>query len=360
MVGTAVLSGADYPDFLQSRELLEQHIKGHLAELPPSGKGDRFAIFTQRLVPQTEMGAEFGVPELNPKKSSDEGIDLVARGRDSNSTLYIQAKLSVDRADDIDSVLSKFEAYTRKQSTAGQQMLPFMETVDQTAYFMLVTMSPLDNIIKQYEKKSYSSKPFYSQLVTDRRIAIVDGNKILTTLRSFYNKLREVQEEMVLNFDTAIISKENVYIGIISSDELRRLYDRFGDALFFENIRDFLGIARSREREGRTTPNEQIIKTVVNEPTRMLERNNGIVFKAELVEIGDSGSVLTLRKGSVVNGTQTTMCLVEYASAPSFVSVKIVETVHPWDITEAANFQNPVRDIDLKLARTLNHNLLRE
>src|SRR6266496_2482329 len=50
-----------------------------------------------------------------------------------------------------------------------------------------------------------------------------------------------------------------------------------GDALFFENIRDFLGVT-SQERTGRKTPNKEIIKTVTTEADKMLSRNNGIVF----------------------------------------------------------------------------------
>ncbi len=51
------------------------------------------------------------------------------------------------------------------------------------------------------------------------------------------------------------------------------------DALFFENIRDFIGPAKGRERVGRTAPNDEIIKTITTCPGKMIERNNEPVPK---------------------------------------------------------------------------------
>jgi hypothetical protein len=61
------------------------------------------------LVPQSEVGTGFEMPELNSKLSNDGGIDLIAKDKKTDRTLYIQSKLYVDRAEAIDSVLSKFQ-----------------------------------------------------------------------------------------------------------------------------------------------------------------------------------------------------------------------------------------------------------
>jgi hypothetical protein len=113
------------------------------------------------------------------------------------------------------------------------------------------------------------------------------------------------------------------------------------------------------EKMGRTTPNLEIIKTIKNEPDQMLSRNNGLVLGAEKVQSGFSDHQLILKNGSVVNGCQTTMCLVEYSEKPSFVLVKIVETPDAWDITKSANYQTAVPDIDLELARYLRPQLVK-
>lgn len=348
-------TGDKFPDYLVSLDSLAQHFRAQLEGLSPTDKGHKFAQFVQRLVPQTEVGARFGRPLLRGKPG-DEGVDLTADSEHDRSLLYVQAKLWVDRADDIDSVLSKFQGYiaTHHSKLSGQQYQFDAEVDEQPAYFVLVTLSPLAGILKKYKNRGLASKPFYQQCVQERRLHFVDGDQILSVLQAAYMKVNRLPTDVVLNLETPVIRKDKVFFGIISSKELQDLYKKFGDALFFENIRDFLGPAKAserRERKGRTTPNDEIIKTVTDCPGRMLERNNGIVFRADKIRQGDRPSQLILSRGSVVNGCQTTMCLVEYASKPCYVPVKVVETSESWDIAKAANYQTSVADIDLELAR---------
>lgn len=347
----------DFPDHLTSYDSLVQHFRGQLEGLTTTQKGDRFVHFVQRLIPQTEVGSGFDLPALREKKSGDEGVDLTARGRDSRSVLYIQARLWVDRAEKIDSIVSNFQAYltTHHSRLSGQQYQFNFD--DQSPHFLLITLSRLKGILKRYEDREFASKDFYRQLVTESRLHFIDGNQILSILRAAHRKTSQLPANLILNLETPVIRKDNVFFGIIASTELRALYDQFGDALFFENIRDFLGPAKGRERVGRTTPNDEIIKTITICPDKMLERNNGIVFRADKVELGESDSQLRLSRGSVVNGCQTTMCLVEYAEHPSCVPVKVVQTSDSWDIAKAANYQNSVADIDLDLARNLRPQL---
>jgi hypothetical protein len=288
--------------------------------------------------------------------ASDGGVDLVAQGRNSDKSLYIQSKLWVDRADTIDSVVSKFQAFTRMAT--DQQ--PWLFDVDEGAkHFVLVTLSPISRILKRYEKQGYSSKTFYQQCIDENRMHFIDGQQILSLLRTAYGKLNQVPNELIVNFETAYVQKGDVYIGVISSTELKRLHKQFGDALFFENIRDFLGVQSWVEKMGRTTPNLEIIKTIRDAPGNMLSRNNGLAFGAHRVIPGETDSQLILSGGSVVNGCQTTMCLVEYSDAPCYVLAKVVQTQDAWDITKSANYQTSVPDIDLELARYLRPQLVK-
>jgi hypothetical protein len=344
-----------FPEHLKSYDFLTQHLRAQLEVLNTTEKGSRFVYFTQRLIPQTELGADYYLPALSEKKSHDEGVDLIAENRDGQSKLYIQAKLWVDRTEDIDTVLSKFQNYLRTNHLKGAGQTRLFLNDEQQANFLLVTLSPLQGLIKRYEDREFASKDFYNSLKSTGRINFIDGHQILPVLRAAYGKLNQLPTNLTLNLEVDVIQKDNVYIGIISSTEIQSLHNLYGDALFFENVRDFLGIAR--ERSGRTTPNEEIVKTITNDPGKMLERNNGIVFRAEKVNIGDSQRQLLLDKGSIVNGCQTTMCIVSNAKASCFVPVKIVQTADSWDIAKAANFQNYVFDIDLELARNLRPQL---
>jgi hypothetical protein len=344
------------PNYLETFDLLQQHIRSQFEGLNTTEKGKRFARFVQRLVPQAEAGAGFDVPDLNSKLSNDGGVDLIGQDKDKKTgrTLYIQSKLYVDRADSIDSVISKFQAFT---SSEKSQMSLFGN--DETSnHFLLITLSPLSGILDKYKKQQYASKSFYERCVRENRIYFIDGYEILNLLKNAHAKLSQIPTDITINFESDYIHKDNVFVGIISDFELKELHQKFGDALFFENVRDFLG-ASGTEKMGRTTPNLEIIKTIKNEPQKMLARNNGLVLGAEKVELGLENNQLILKNGSVVNGCQTTMCLVEYSDRSSFVLVKIVQTSDAWDIAKSANYQTAVPDIDLELARYLRPQLVK-
>nr|WP_290224574.1 AIPR family protein [Trichocoleus desertorum] len=343
------------PSYLETFDLLQQHIRGQLEGLSTTEKGKRFARFVQRLIPQADAGAGFEMPELNSKLSNDGGVDLIGKDRKTDRTLYIQSKLYVDRADSIDSVISKFQAF----KASDKSQLSLFDTDDTSTHFLLATLSPLTGILDKYKKQQYASKNFYERCVNENRIHFIDGYEILNLLKNAHGKLSQVPTNLTINFETPYIHKDDVYIGVISSFELKELHRKFGDALFFENVRDFLGVQTGVEKMGRTTPNLEIIKTIKNEPEKMLSRNNGLVLGAEKVEQGLEENQLILKNGSVVNGCQTTMCLVEYSEKSSFVLVKIVQTPDAWDITKSANYQTAVPDIDLELARYLRPQLVK-
>jgi hypothetical protein len=84
------------------------------------------------------------------------------------------------------------------------------------------------------------------------------------------------------------------------------LYERHGDGLFFENIRDFLGTGTTSSRD---TVNSKIIETIIEAPAKMLERNNGITMRAHSVRQLDDKTI-EIDGAAIVNGCQTTMCLV--------------------------------------------------
>lgn len=81
------------PQYLESFDSLEQHIRDQLEGLSTTEKGNKFARLVQRLVTQAEAGTGFDTPELNKKMSYDGGVDLIAHDKDGKRNLYIQAKL---------------------------------------------------------------------------------------------------------------------------------------------------------------------------------------------------------------------------------------------------------------------------
>ena len=78
---------SEYPDYLSSFDLLEQHFRAQLEGLTSTEKGKRFAQCAKRLIPQSEVGAAVQTPEVNQNQAYDEGVDLTAQGKDGDKTL---------------------------------------------------------------------------------------------------------------------------------------------------------------------------------------------------------------------------------------------------------------------------------
>lgn len=364
----------EYPEHITSVAALQQFVRGEMENLSTHEKGDLFANFARELIPLTELGSKFDVPVLNTKKTQDKGVDLVSHskteedddvneffveGDDNESVLYIQSKVWVDEAAKIDSVISKFQAYYNEYFQSDNEEPSLFQDEVKPVYFALVTLSQLDNIVERYLHRDFASKDFFNKLRANNRIHFLDGNVILGLLQNAYAQLSGIPREVELKLENPPINLGNVYLSIISGAELKRIHAQFGDSLFFENIRSFIDKKTGTDIAARISPNDAIVETVTQAPERLLERNNGIVFRADsITSLDESGQALKLRRGSIVNGCQTTTCVIKYAADECFVPIKIVETSDAWDIAQAANFQNQINTIDLKLARFIREQVL--
>jgi hypothetical protein len=81
------------PSYLENFDLLQQHIRGQLEGLSTTEKGKRFARFVQRLVPQSDAGTGFDMPELNTKISNDGGIDLTGYDKRTHRNFMYSVKV---------------------------------------------------------------------------------------------------------------------------------------------------------------------------------------------------------------------------------------------------------------------------
>lgn len=352
-----------FPIFLQSYGNLVDHLNSQLDELTSIVKGNIFARFTSKIIPLTGVGlkSEFDADDIKIRQHShDDGVDIECINNARSRILYVQSKLTLRNASEFDTIISKFENYQKKFHPDSQVFqLGLLETSPDAnsvkapeVSFMIVTLSNMERILPIYETSNLSSKRFYSQLKNRGQIYVLDGPAILPILQSAYRKLHILPTNVELHLTQLPLQQDNVYIGIISAQELKECYQRFGDALFLGNIRNFLGFTSGKKKSyaSRENVNEKILETAEQEPDKMLARNNGITFRAKHVQRLDEQTLL-LDEASIVNGCQTTICLIQSPKPEAFVLVKIVEASDSWDIAKAANFQNRVEQIELELAR---------
>lgn len=354
------------PDFLSEYGSFYSHMQSLFDNVENTEKGQKFAEFARDLVPHTEIGKSFNVPELRPP-SHDGGVDLEANAKESSSCLYIQSKYTIRSVDDLDAIIGKFKAFEdeefkKKAELTAKQMDMFApadatdaDTDREEIHYMIFTASEVVETrkLKTYEKSTRLSLPFYQNLKDSQRLHILDGRAMVAVAQNSYRKKHFMPSDMRLELVTSYIPMENVYIGVISGLMLRKLYDDYGDSLFLENIREWLGPYTGKQKQpGRETVNEAISRTLHTEPEKFLSRNNGITFRANAIQIL-SDSTLHLGEASIVNGCQTTMAIVKAGKLTDDcrVLIKIVETDDAWDIAGSANFQTKIGRIDIDLAR---------
>lgn len=351
---------ANLPYFLQSWDNLLQHFDEHFPE-DGNGRGDTFLVLAQRLIPITEVGRGFPPPALSEKKSHDGGVDLLTAENDRGQKLCVQSKYKVRGKDELDSIISKFESYEASLSQKVIQTNMFDPSEFVPPVYLIITSSKLDGIRRAYLDSSLSSLKFHEKLNREHRLFVVDGPTILTLLQTLYKQSHQLPNDVRLTSTSGWIQEGNVRLGTVRAQDLVDLHAEHGNALFFENIRDFLGLTSGKKQEDRVTVNAKIAETVKEEPARMLERNNGITFRAATTDEGDGGTIV-LHQAAIVNGCQTTMCLVNCApiNETCLVQVKIVITPNGWEIATAANYQNPVTLIELDLAKYLRPQLVKK
>lgn len=354
---------AEFPAFLASYDDLEVHISEYFRDLTNTERGNRFARFTAQLVPFVHEFREFGEARLSEKQTHDGGVDVTSVDPlGDGSRLYLQAKLHISGKEELDTIVSKFHAFENEfLSTKAQGSLFDQANEKPPLVFGIVTTSRVEGIRRRYEQSTLASRAYYDKFLAENRLHFVDGTKILQILQTGYEKTYEVPSKIQLKFKGPFIRSENVRLGFLPAASLIDLYQRHGDALFFENIRDYLGPTSGRVAPDQATVNEEIVNTITNSAERLLELNNGITLKARVVQEASVDELLLL-DASIVNGCQTTMSLVGTRRPPDtcIVQVKVVESQNAWDIAKAANFQNTVDKIDLDLARYLRPQVVRK
>jgi len=369
------------PEFLQDYNSMCSHLNSQVHKLGSSSKKGVFfeklaseiiAEYPETDLPTARMNCEF------TKGSWEDGVDIIFKDDEESTYLYVQVKWSIDSVDDLDSILSKFYNYHQKnhqnEGEDAQQQLKILFPVESSNFsatteesqrieFMVITLKKdCSRILSRYKEQQRPSIDFYNSLVENKAFHLINGDQVFNLLKTNLSRFCGILPDVKLRFESEPIQVDNVFIGVISAATLANCYFEARESLFFENVRLFKGEDSGKKKAGknREPVNTEILKTLVSEPSKMLARNNGITFRAQrVVPDNDDPSNLLLEKASIVNGCQTTYMVAKgveqspQSGSTARIFIKIVETDSSWDVAEAANFQNRINQLDLKLARYL-------
>lgn len=355
------------PTFLRSFEDLTAHFDEHFGALGSNDRGDTFLALAEQLIPLADESSAFPPPIPSPKKTHDGGVDLLTVQTSDGRALFIQSKYKIRSKDELDLIISKFCDYEQSRMPATPPTPSMFEETDRgssegpSPTFLVITSSKLQGLRVKYETSTLASKDYYSTLRAQKRLLFIDGPRILEVFQQLYRKAHLLPANIALRSLAPWGASNDVHLGVVPGHTLAELYMEHGDALFFENIREFLGTTSGRKVTTRSTVNQEIIRTIKDEPGKMLSRNNGVTFRAQDVQLGADGT-LHMQNAAIVNGCQTTMCLVHSmpVTQECSVQVKVVCTEDAWDIAKAANYQNLITRVELDLARYLRPQLVRK
>ncbi len=348
------------PDWLETYDAFVTTVREAIAEEAPSRQGAAFSSMAAVLIPSTDAGQGFADIEQSDKLSHDQGIDALSGVDTEGRRLVIQAKLSLGTKKEIDSIMSHFWQYenTDDDDDGALFALDALSAQRELSRYIIVTLDRPRQALVNYTKSSLASRPFYDRLKSEGRLHVIDGEALWKAAKKEYARAYAPPAAFTIKSSGGWLENGRVRVGVVQATELVELYHLYGDGLFFENIRSFLGLDRNADRE---TVNRRILATAREIPSEFLARNNGITLRASDIEPLDA-QTLHLANPSIVNGCQTTMCLVEAAASEgleeAFVTVKIVESSDAWEVTHSANYQNRVRQIDLDLARYIRPQLV--
>lgn len=143
------------------------------------------------------------------------------------------------------------------------------------------------------------------------------------------------------------------YLGVIPAEVLAKVYDEHGSRLLEGNVRSFLSV--------RGSVNKNIRRSILNEPEMFFAYNNGISATATNIELEYEGNMAYLVKAKdfqIVNGGQTTASLStakfkdKADLSKVFVQMKLTEVegeeavkIIP-QISRCSNSQNKVNEAD--------------
>jgi hypothetical protein len=371
---------AQLPVYLRSYENLNNHIRDTIEDLDSTAKGRAFARFASRIIP-LELGDRFTRVELGVD-GPDGGVDLFSTSADGRYILYGQSKLTIKKSEDIELIISKFHDYYQRVHTniVGQRYIAEIDNLPRNpepkkparpsrsrskksnvvvidtnddvpveCIFVIATLSKIDGKVAEYEKSSYTGRRYYDELKQAGRLIILDGTKLFPQAQAAYRKSNILPSNITLELVGNYIHQDNVYIGVVSAKELKRCYKDYGESLFLDNIRLFLGYSNKKDRDN---VNSSILETAEKYPREMLARNNGITFRADTISpVNNTDNKLYLTRASIVNGCQTTKCIVDAMDDTAYILVKLVATDAAWSIAKTANSQTKVDQIVLELAK---------
>jgi hypothetical protein len=344
-----------------------QNILGSIDELANRGGISRNRAFAAwYAITFFDLDEDEALEAAEADGGNDQGIDLVFADASSQEIVVIQAHCpgnhsKVTPKEKWDAVVASLAYIKNPESLKKEGRLDIAENIE--------------NLINAHPTFSFTVGLISLGLRHDKieRAVTAQQNIQNSPASSFFylaqeditSKFKSLVEaesgipEDQIKFDGSYFEDTGEYgrawIGSITSNELINLFNKHENKLFAGNVRLFLG-----SRKGGI--NEQIIATAKENPGQFWALNNGITIVADHVVPDEKNNSLTLKRFSIVNGCQTTSCLVQAGETKAKVLARIIsaKTGLKNEIVRYNNSQNAVKIWAVRAADHIQEELRRE
>jgi len=261
---------------------------------------------------------------------NDQGIDIVLADMSSQQIVIIQAHCpdntkKITPKSKWDALIASLAFIKNPESLRNSGRIDLAELIENAFeahpdFSISIGLVSLGKKSEEIEKSLVAQQK--SKITDDFSFFYMAQENVISKYKSLIEAESGIPED-TLTFDSGYFEDVGDYgrawIGSVTSKELIRLSNKYDNELFAGNVRLFLG-----ERKGGI--NEQIIKTATEKPGQFWALNNGITIVADSATPGKTKNLLTLKRFSIVNGCQTTSCLVQAGETHAKVLTRVIAT----------------------------------
>jgi hypothetical protein len=306
-----------------------------------------------------------GIPKVDAAKAviddfDDYGVDAIYYHASTETLYLVQSKLKAAEQFSQDEALAYCQGirklikqdFTGFNNNVAKRAVEIEDALDNCSSIKLV-VAHTGSGISQHAKQALDellADEDHGEERLDPNVLDYDSTRIVEDLRAA-KAYEKVDADLWVEKCSTVSEPKVTYFGLVQLQDLVKLHDKYGKALYERNIRTFLG--------HRTEVNTSIQRTLAEKPNQFMYLNNGVTALCQEIypksqKAAQGGRKrLKLRGFSVINGAQTIASSARFLAdnkdkdiAGARVSLTLIKADADGDfgksVTRARNHQNPV------------------
>ncbi len=325
------------------------------------------------------------IPPIDAAKAviddfDDYGVDAIYYHASTETVYLVQSKLKASEQFSQEEALAFCQGIRKliRQDFGGfntnvqNRLVEIEDALDNCSYIQLVvahTGSGISNHAKTAVQELLEDEDHGEERLINPAIDY-DAARVVADLQAA-KAYERIDADISLHKCTSVREPRTTYFGLAQLEDLVKLHQKYGKALYEKNIRTFLG--------HKTDVNVAIRQTLVDRPKEFLYLNNGVAALCQEIQPKSTKGLkgkkkLRIRGFSVINGAQTIASAARFLEdnkgadiSDARVSLTLIKASAEGNfgksVTRARNHQNPVflahfvalDDEQERLRRELSH-----